>query len=107
MTKILCEVEKCYYNKQGGCIRERISVDGKNACEPKETMCESYTDNKHTAAQNGCICHDNACDLSNISCSANNCKYNRNGSCNADKILVGTSTADCCNKTECETFAEK
>lgn len=107
MTKILCKVENCYYNKQGGCIRERINVDGENAQAPRETMCESYTDSKHEAHLNSCICHEGACDLSNIDCSAENCKYNSNRICSADKIQIGTSKANCCSETECETFKER
>ncbi len=107
MPNITCEVTKCYYNKEGGCIREEITIEGESAVVSDETMCQSYADSKEEARYNSCSCTTGACNCTDVECTAENCKYNNDGECDADKIEVGTSSSSCCRETECETFEEK
>jgi len=106
MPTISCEVKKCCYNTEGGCKLENVRVDGDSAVVSDETLCDSFTENKEEATNN-CSCEECACDKADVECSAENCRYNSDGCCEADKIEIGHSTADCCSDTQCETFEEK
>lgn len=107
MPTISCEVTKCCYNKDGGCRLERVNVGGENAVVSVETMCDSFTDCKEDAMTNSCDCENEACDCAEIDCEAENCRYNENGECEAERIEVGKCSSCCCSETECETFEEK
>jgi len=102
MTRISCEVKKCKYNTDGGCSLGSIEVGTEDARMTDETRCESYTPGEKSA-MNGCGCKD-ACDISEISCSAENCKYNDDGICEAKHIEICTCHSGTCGETECSTF---
>ena len=73
MTRISCDVKKCVYNADGGCSLEAIKVGGESARVSDDTMCRSYTPGEKSAT-NSCKCDgDGACDISEISCSAEKC----------------------------------
>ena len=103
MTKILCDVKKCEYNTDGGCKLHKIEVGTQHARMTDETRCESYV--PMHGMNNSCSCREGACDISNIKCSAENCKYNENGECEAKKIEISPCNSGCCGETECNTFA--
>ena len=105
MPAISCEVKKCFYNKDGGCRLEGIKVDGENAVIASETMCESYTDAKQAGTAD-CACESCACDDAEIECSAEKCRHNEHGYCEASSINIGCSSSCCAAETKCETFEE-
>lgn len=102
MTRISCDVKKCMYNADGGCSLSRIEVGTQHARVTEDTRCESYSPDRGSA-KNGCGCHD-ACDISEIKCSAENCAYNGNGKCEAKKIEISPCSTGNCGDTECNTF---
>ena len=102
MTRISCEVKKCAYNTDGGCRLEQIKVGNEHARMTEETKCESYTPGEKSAV-NGC-CSNDACDISSVKCSAECCRYNDDGKCEAKKIEICTCHSGKCGETECSTF---
>ena len=103
MTRISCAVKKCEHNIDGGCKLNRIEVGNKNARMTDETMCESYTP-AGTGVKNSCGCKNDACNISEIKCSAENCKYNNDKECEAKHIDITPCRTGNCGETECNTF---
>ena len=103
MTRISCDVRKCVYNANGGCRLENIKVGSENARMCDETKCESYSPSD-MSSKNACGCNDDACSISTIKCSAEKCKYNDDGACEAKKIEICTCHSGKCGETECSTF---
>jgi hypothetical protein len=103
MTRISCGVTKCAYNTDGGCKLNKIEVGTQHARMTDETKCESYTPDS-SSATNSCGCRKDACDISEIKCSAENCKYNDDGECEAKKVEIAPCKTGCCGETECNTF---
>ena len=103
MTRISCDVTKCEYNKDGGCKLNKIEVGTHDAKISDETRCESYVPAGH-GASNSCGCRSDACDISEIKCSAKNCKYNDDGECEAKTIEISPCKTCGCGETECNTF---
>ena len=106
MTKISCDVTKCEYNANGGCKLSKIEVGTPHARMTDETRCESYTPGEGSSS-NSCGCKSDACNISEISCSAEKCKYNEDGVCEAKKIEICTCHTGTCGDTECSTFSAK
>ncbi len=105
MTRISCEVKKCEYNTDGGCRLSCIEVGTENARMTDETKCESYAPAGHTNKTTcGCGCSNDACQISEIKCSAENCKYNDDGMCEAKTIEISPCSTGNCGETECNTF---
>ena len=53
MAILDCTVESCTYNKNRGCKRDEIIVEGKHASNCEETCCGSFQPKK-----NKCKCED-------------------------------------------------
>ena len=102
MTRISCDVKKCMHNTEGGCSLSSIEVGTSDARVTEETRCESYSP-AGNSARNSCGCN-NACDISKIKCSAENCKYNGAGKCEAKNVEISTCKTGNCGDTECNTF---
>ncbi|MBE6682429.1 MAG: DUF1540 domain-containing protein [Ruminococcaceae bacterium] len=103
MTRISCDVTKCMYNTDGGCKLHKIEVGTLSARMTDETLCESFVPSNHSVS-NSCGCRNDACDISEIKCSAENCKYNDDGECEAKKIEISPCRTGNCGETECKTF---
>lgn len=103
MSRISCDVKKCSYNCNGGCKLSSIEVGTKNARMTDETKCESFCPGEKSAA-NSCGCKSDRCDISEISCSAENCRHNDSGICGAKHIEICSCHTGCCGETECSTF---
>ena len=103
MAKISCEVLGCEYNCDGGCRLDTIKVEGEDAVVSDETVCESYTDKKEKGCVN-CTPSNCACNNAEVECDAEECKYNSDCLCTADRITVGCQNAHCCEETACLTF---
>ena len=103
MTRISCDVTKCEYNTDGGCKLHKIEVGTQSARMSDETRCESYVPSG-SGAKNSCGCRQDACDISEIKCSAEKCKYNDDGECEAKKIEISPCKSANCGETECNTF---
>ncbi len=106
MPTISCQVKKCCYNKDGGCRLDGVRVEGKHAVISSDTMCDSFADKCSAEATNSCECSPCACDCAEIECSAENCKYNDDGYCDAKTITMGCGSSKCASETSCETFEE-
>ena len=106
MAKISCEVLNCEYNCDGGCRLDTIKVEGEDAVVSDETVCDSYTDKNEKGCVN-CVPSECACNNAEIECDAEECKYNSDCYCTADRITVGCSSACCCDETACLTFSSR
>ncbi|MBP5245221.1 MAG: DUF1540 domain-containing protein [Clostridiales bacterium] len=106
MARISCDVAHCEYNCGGGCRLSVISVEGSDAYAHDETLCDSYTDNSESGCVN-CVPEDCACQNSEIECDAEECKYNEDFRCNADRVSIGENDACTCSETCCRTFSLK
>ena len=103
MTKISCDVTKCEYNANGGCKLSKIEVGTPHARMTDETKCESFAPIGNSMS-NSCGCKKDACDISNIKCSAECCKYNDDGMCEAKKVEISPCNSGNSGETECNTF---
>lgn len=100
MNKLSCSVTDCASNKQGGCCRPAIQVEGAAANCSKETMCGSYQ--PKGGADNACYCNA-VNDRVDIGCSAAVCQYNKQHKCTSDSVCISCNAAGC-DHTECQTF---
>ena len=103
MTRISCQVTKCEYNIDGGCKLNKIEVGSESARMTEETKCESYTP-AGKSTTNSCGCRKDACDISEIKCSAENCKFNNDKVCEANRVEISPCNTGNCGETECNTF---
>ena len=93
-SNLNCLVTNCAYNKSGYCFASHIKVEGFEATVTPETYCESYIDKKHSNFTSD-VTDGNLTNTQNISCSAKNCTYNIQGSCNANHVLIHLRNAVC------------
>lgn len=100
MNKLSCSVTNCVSNKQGGCCRPAIQVEGAAANCSKETMCGSYQ--PKGGADNAC-CRNTVNDKVAIGCSASVCQYNKEQKCTSDSVCISCNCG-CGDLTECQTF---
>ncbi len=103
MAKIRCEAKGCSFNSDGGCRLDTIRIEGENAETCDETLCDSYTDRTEHGFVN-CTPSECACNNCEVECEAQECKYNSDCTCTADRIDVGGENACCSSETECKTF---
>ena len=106
MARISCEVTGCEYNCDGGCRLDTVKVEGEDATVSDETVCDSYTDRNEKGCVN-CTPSSCACNNAEIECDAEDCRYNEDCICNADRITVGCKNAHCSAETACLTFSAK
>ncbi len=104
MTNLDCSVKNCRYNENNCCCKENIQIDGSSARCSNETCCGSFVERSEEYARNSVY---EPSKPTNVSCKAENCKYNEDCQCHASDIDVAGSKACCCGETECKTFCCK
>jgi hypothetical protein len=101
MPELGCTVKNCSHNWEETCDRDRIRVDGRNACCCGETCCSSFEEAKDSGYKNaaGSAQMDTAVD-----CEARDCRYNEERRCTAGRIGIDGRNACECGQTECASF---
>jgi len=99
MTDIFCSAEHCAHNKDCSCCLENVRVGGDYAENPDGTRCSDFLCETADMAFPESPCH-----CANINCDAENCRYNRDGECDADTIDICGENSCTCGDTCCSTF---
>ena len=102
MTKLTCNVTNCINNEDRMCCRPNIKVDGAQAHDKQGTCCHSFGHRSDCVISG--MTANSACEDTQIRCSAQDCAYNSNSVCSADRICVEGDGACDCNQTCCGTF---
>ena len=102
MTRLDCNVVSCSYNENRLCKRENITVGGKEAHKPSETVCESFCPRGTNTMTN--LDSKGPSAETNIACNVVTCMYNKNQKCAADHIQIAGQKAVTLGETECGTF---
>lgn len=100
MPFVSCSVSDCVYNCEHACGLRDLSVSGVNASRSSSTCCSSFRDQ-------GCCEDPRPDDLSAVDCTAETCRHNKYGKCEAGAIDIGCPGAHCSDETECDTFRKK
>lgn len=99
-TYLDCYVTSCVYNSDRCCGKGDIVVQGKEAKKNKETCCGSFKErSSQTTNAVGNLTKDIA-----IVCEAENCRFNEEKNCTAERISVAGANACECKETECASF---
>ena len=101
MPELKCGVVTCVHNKQNYCELDSIEVVGDSAQASEQTSCGSFMERKGEQYSNSA---KEASPTSNITCQAQECKYNESKKCYAGKISVMGSNACRVEETACATF---
>lgn len=110
MPKLRCSAEKCLYNQEKFCARNRIHVQGSEALIEDETQCGTFKVN------NGEKVHlyktefarlDGANEHLSINCDCYKCLYNSNDLCTKDFVKISGGSAITRQQTVCESFAKR
>lgn len=105
MTHLDCNVTNCMHNKDNGCCKQKIEVEGSSARECCETCCGSY-DKKGEGSYSNAMDREPKKSLE-VDCEALNCMYNVGGYCDAQHIGIVGAGASSCDQTECGSFRIK
>lgn len=104
---ISCYSTKCNKNKHGYCSSNIINVLGENAHSANETVCSDYESGnilKNTISNLNIFSGGASSNSAEVYCNANNCFYNRNGSCGAKNIKFKLNDVN--EGSSCDTFVE-
>ena len=104
MPELKCNVHTCVHNKNYICDLDAIEVAGSSAQTSRETSCASFVEKKDDNYSNSMR---EASPMSNVTCHARECQYNRDCNCHAGKISVGGNNACRSEETECATFEKE
>lgn len=104
MPELKCNVHTCVHNKNYLCDLDAIEVAGSSAQTSGETSCASFVEKKGDNYSNSMR---EASPMSNVTCHARECQYNRDCNCHAGKISVGGNNACRSEETECATFEKE
>ena len=96
-SNLNCQAHNCAYNKSNNCYASYIKVEGFDATVTPETYCESFRHKGDYNLSND-VSEESLTNTQNISCTAKNCSYNRQGACNASHVDINYQN------TNCETF---
>lgn len=102
MTQLDCTATQCRYNDNKMCCRAGITVEGIDARKCEETYCGNYE-----VGKDGCACNsvNEPNGVTDITCDAMKCVYNKNKMCNAGSVDIVTSSG--VGQTKCESFQAK
>ena len=100
-TYLDCYVTSCVYNGNRCCGKGDIVVNGKDAKESEETICDSFKERTSDSPKNSAnsLTKDIA-----IICEATNCRFNENKNCMAEHISIAGGNANSSTETECASF---
>lgn len=102
MTKLKCSVKHCSSNADNYCCRPHIHVGGRNAVEPSQTLCDSFTGLPQGTTN--FVGYDQINPEMPVSCDAVNCIYNDDKMCVAESIQIQGPSAESTEQTQCATF---
>lgn len=105
MPILNCDVTNCVHNQKHLCELGEIAVKGHSATMSDSTCCSTFCDCSN-GLSNETVSPD-ICECSNVKCSATNCKYNNDCTCNASGIDVCGCGAQHATNTVCSTFSCK
>ena len=104
MTRLTCNASNCASNKNNLCCRPAIKVQGQQAQKPCDTRCQSFTEKGKGELSNSTHVEEPNSSLE-VKCTAMNCVFNREGSCNAKDIHINGAGARTFSETECSSFS--
>ena len=104
MPELKCNVHTCVHNKNYLCDLDAIEVAGTSAQTSRETSCASFVEKKGDNYSNSMR---EGTPMSDVTCRARECQYNRECNCHAGKISVGGNNACRSEETECATFEKE
>lgn len=98
---ISCRATECIHNQKSECMAGVISIKGENATLAKEALCSTFVQEGGYGYDHlSSLYDDTATKTKDIRCAAGNCKYNDDGNCYSDKVVINASNANC-NSFEC------
>lgn len=100
-TYLDCYVTSCVYNANRCCGKGDIVVNGKDARESHETICDSFKERKSETPKNSA---NSLTKNIAIICEATNCRFNENKNCMAEHISIAGGNANSSTETECASF---
>jgi len=101
MPLLVCSAQSCVYNDGMYCSKGDILVGGEDADAPQDTSCASFHERSGESAKNSMGTPTQSI---YVDCEANECKYNKELKCDADKIEIVGAAASQSEQTECGTF---
>lgn len=101
MPDLGCSVKSCTYNWDEKCDKDRILVEGSDACSCRETCCGSFKEAKDNSYKNVSKNVDMHVD---VDCEAVDCVYNKEKRCAAEHIGIAGNNASTSKETECASF---
>lgn len=104
MPLLSCTARTCVYNSDEYCSKGDIQVDGERATTVDETCCKSFKERTHESAANSRGC---GCETIDVDCTAQQCVFNEQKKCKADKITITGAAACRKDDTKCGSFREK
>lgn len=104
-----CEAANCAYNTQHFCSANEIEVQGGDTMGGRFTYCGTF---EERSAESGMkeVTQMNLGELPSegmdpvVGCTAVNCVYNHDQTCQADRVNIASPLASTAEQTECETF---
>lgn len=99
-SNLNCLDHNCAFNKCNNCYASHIKIEGFDAAITPETYCDTFRDGSSFNLSNYSG-ETSLTSTQNISCSANNCRYNISGGCSASHVEISLENASC------ETFIAK
>lgn len=107
MTDLHCDVTSCANNKSRLCCRPDIMVGGPRAVAGSQTYCANFTDHA-SGAPSDAVDSNSPNPSLDIHCEAEQCTYNQDRACSADRISIRTTKVNSGQvKTECSTFESR
>lgn len=101
MTRLDCNVTNCLHNADNCCCRREITVEGVQAKNCCDTCCGSFDEKKEWSFKNLFKSPESRLE---IQCDAQNCVYNENRLCIAERVDITGANAKKTGETECSTF---
>ncbi len=93
-SNLHCSSTNCAFNKSGSCYASNIKVEGFDAKITPETYCNTFME----GSSNSLASYNNDAVITttlNITCSANECKYNLSGGCAASFVDINFENNSC------------
>lgn len=102
MTQLDCRATECRYNQDKMCCRAGITVEGTSAQRCDDTYCGNYE-----VGRDGCACNQTGepDGMTQITCDAKNCTYNKDAKCHAGSVDIANSNG--IGQTKCASFSMK
>lgn len=117
-NNLTCSANSCVHNKEGLCSANTILVKGVSASTTSETNCSTYKEtsirnsiaslgNMNYSGQFEQMLNSGNIEMSpDIRCEAMTCKYNTEGFCDSNRVIVSGAHTNVSGGTCCESFCE-